>query len=93
MFSIDIERVQAEKDFVIAELWEAGSTGIVELEDRDDIARMRAFFDDDSRQAALIAQFGGEAAACGCARLGVVRARKPEADEYWEADFRDPGMV
>jgi ribosomal protein L11 methyltransferase len=68
MFSIDIERVQAEKDFVIAELWEAGSTGIVELEDRgledgSNVARMRAFFDDDARQAELTAQFGGEAVA------------------------------
>jgi len=57
MFSIDIERGEAEKDFTIAELWEAGCTGIVELDE----ARMRVFFDDDARQAELIAQFGGEA--------------------------------
>jgi ribosomal protein L11 methyltransferase len=63
MFSIDIECGQAEKDFAIAELWEAGSTGIVELEDRGDTARMRAFFDDDARQAELAAQFGGVAVA------------------------------
>jgi ribosomal protein L11 methyltransferase len=62
MFSIDIERGQGEKDFTIADLWEAGSTGIVELDDKGDIARMRAFFDDDERQAEVIAQFGGEAA-------------------------------
>ena len=57
MFSIDIERGQAEKDFAIAELWEAGCTGIVEV----DGTIMRAFFDDDQRQAEIIAQFGGEA--------------------------------
>jgi ribosomal protein L11 methyltransferase len=61
MFSIDIERGQAEKDFTIAELWEAGCTGIVELADRGDLACMRAFFDDDARQGELIARFGGEA--------------------------------
>ena len=59
MFSIDIERGQAEKDFAIAELWEARCTGIVELDD----LHMRVFFDDDARQAELIAQFGGEATA------------------------------
>jgi ribosomal protein L11 methyltransferase len=61
MFSIDIECGQEKKEFAIAELWEAGSTGIVELEDRDDVAKMRAFFDDDARQPALTAQFGGAA--------------------------------
>ena len=59
MFSIDIERGEAEKDFTIAELWEARCTGIVELDD----LHMRVFFDDDARQAELIAQFGGEATA------------------------------
>jgi ribosomal protein L11 methyltransferase len=61
MFSIDIERRQTDKEMAIADLWEAGSTGIVELEDTGDIARMRAFFDDDARQPELLARFGGEA--------------------------------
>jgi ribosomal protein L11 methyltransferase len=57
MFSIDLECKQADKDISIAELWEAGSTGIVELEDRDDIARLRAFFDDDARQHEVQSRF------------------------------------
>jgi len=61
MFSIDLDCRQAAKEFTIADLWEAGSTGIVELEDWDDIARLRAFFDDDSRKPELLARFGGEA--------------------------------
>ena len=44
----------------IAELWEAGSTGIVELEDWDDLARLRAFFNDDARAPELQTRFGGE---------------------------------
>lgn len=61
MFSIDLECAQADKDFTIADLWETGSTGIVEVEDRDDIAHLRAFFDDDARQPGLLARFGGTA--------------------------------
>lgn len=60
MFSIDIERGQADKEITIADLWEMGSTGIVELEDRGDMARMRAFFDDDALQPEIVARFGGE---------------------------------
>jgi ribosomal protein L11 methyltransferase len=61
MFSIDLDCRQADKETTIADLWEAGSTGIIELEDRDDLARLRAFFDDDARQQELLARFGGEA--------------------------------
>jgi ribosomal protein L11 methyltransferase len=60
MFSIDLDCKQEDKDLTIADLWEAGSTGIIEVEDRDDIARLRAFFDDDAREARLQARFGGE---------------------------------
>lgn len=61
MFSIDIECARTEKDFTLAELWEAGSTGIVELEDDDDLARLRAFFEDNGElhQEAIAARFGG----------------------------------
>ena len=45
----------------IANLWEAGSTGIIEVADTDENARLRAFFDDDSRQDELLEQFPGEA--------------------------------
>jgi ribosomal protein L11 methyltransferase len=41
---------------LIADLWEAGCTGIIELPDG-----LRAFFDDDARQSDLLARFGGEA--------------------------------
>jgi ribosomal protein L11 methyltransferase len=61
MFSIDLECPQSAKDMTIADLWEAGSTGIVELEDWDDLALLRAFFDSDSDQTRILAQFGGEA--------------------------------
>ncbi len=60
MFSIDLDCLQIDKDLTIADLWEAGSTGIVEVEDRNDLARLRAFFDDDARQDQLQARFGGE---------------------------------
>jgi ribosomal protein L11 methyltransferase len=60
MFSIDLECAQQEKDLTIAELSEAGCSGIVELEDWDDLARLRVFFDDDTRQAELQKRFGGE---------------------------------
>ncbi len=60
MFSIDLNCGQPEKDLLVADLFEAGSTGIIELEDFDDHARVRAFFDDDSRQPELVARFGGE---------------------------------
>ena len=60
MFSIDLDCPQADKDILIADLWEAGSTGIVELEEWDDMARIRAFFDTGADEAALVARFGGE---------------------------------
>jgi ribosomal protein L11 methyltransferase len=61
MFSIDLECPQAAKDLRIAELWECGCTGIVELADEPDAARMRAFFDDDELAPQLQSRFGGEA--------------------------------
>jgi ribosomal protein L11 methyltransferase len=61
MFSIDLECKQADKDLTIADLWESGSTGIVELEDWDDISRLRAFFDSHADAAAITARFGGQA--------------------------------
>jgi ribosomal protein L11 methyltransferase len=60
MFSIDLECPQEVKDIRIAELWEAGSTGIVELPDAGDAACMRAFFDDDLLAPGLQERFGGE---------------------------------
>jgi ribosomal protein L11 methyltransferase len=60
MFSIDLECPQTAKDLTIAELWEAGCTGIVELPDAGGEAHMRVFFDDDALAPELQARFGGE---------------------------------
>lgn len=61
MFSIDLDCPQADKDILVADLWEAGCTGIVELEEWDDMSRIRVFFDTGADAAALTARFGGEA--------------------------------
>jgi ribosomal protein L11 methyltransferase len=61
MFSIELACPQSEKDVTIAELWEAGSSGIVELDETGDPARLRAFFDTDSQQPELLVRFGGTA--------------------------------
>jgi ribosomal protein L11 methyltransferase len=63
MFSIDIHCKQDDgnqdaKDILGADLWEAGCTGIVELD--GDV--LRAFFDDDAMKEDLVARFGGVAA-------------------------------
>lgn len=60
MFSIDLECPQDGRDIHIADLWEAGCTGIVELPDSGENARLRAFFDDDSLAPGLQARYGGE---------------------------------
>jgi ribosomal protein L11 methyltransferase len=60
MFSIDLECPLAARDIRIADLWETGCTGIVELPDAGGNARMRAFFDDDALAPALQTRFGGE---------------------------------
>ncbi len=67
MFSIDIACPAGEahqgsaapesRELLIAELWEAGSTGIVEFD-----GGLRAFFDDDARAAELQSRFGGDVA-------------------------------
>ena len=62
MFSIDLECTQDQKEILIADVWEAGCTGIVELSDSDETAHVRVFFDDDARKAELQARFGGEPA-------------------------------
>jgi ribosomal protein L11 methyltransferase len=59
MFSIDLDCRQPDKDILIADLWEARCTGIVELDNTDETSRMRVFFDDDARQPELQGRFGG----------------------------------
>jgi ribosomal protein L11 methyltransferase len=53
MFSLEIEFDPEERDLLIAELWEHGSAGIVELSPR----KVRAFFDADRK--ALEARYPG----------------------------------
>src|SRR5262245_45942803 len=58
MFSLKIECREgpigvAARDLLIAELWELGTAGIVELED----GRLHAFFDDNVRRDALLRCF------------------------------------
>jgi ribosomal protein L11 methyltransferase len=60
MFSIDLDCTPEDKDLKIAELWEEGCTGIIELEDTPLKSRLRVFFDDDGRLPALLSRFGGE---------------------------------
>jgi ribosomal protein L11 methyltransferase len=42
MFSLELECEPEERDLLVAELWEQGSAGIVEIDER----RLRAFFED-----------------------------------------------
>ncbi|MBZ5578909.1 MAG: 50S ribosomal protein L11 methyltransferase [Acidobacteriia bacterium] len=55
MFSLEIDTDPDERDLLIAELWEQGSAGIVELDDR----RVRAFFEDTADRDALLALYPG----------------------------------
>jgi len=57
MFSIDLTCTLDTKDTTIADLWELGSTGIVELTD----TALRAFFDDDALRPELEARYHGHA--------------------------------
>lgn len=66
MFSIDLDCPQGDKDITIADLYEAGCTGIIELEEWDDIVRLRVFFDTGADEAALVARFGGTATPADC---------------------------
>src|SRR5947208_10319947 len=55
MFSLEIDCDPDDRDLLIAELWEAGSEGIVELSP----ALVRAFFDDAVGRSALRTRFPG----------------------------------
>src|SRR5215831_2815552 len=55
MFSLEIECDPDDRDLLIAELWEHGSEGIVELSPDT----VRAFFDDSADRRALRSQFPG----------------------------------
>src|SRR5512132_4735688 len=53
MFSLEIEFDAEDRDVLLAELWEEGSAGIVELSP----TRLRAFFEADRK--ALLARYPG----------------------------------
>jgi ribosomal protein L11 methyltransferase len=53
MYSLVIASPSADRDLLIAELWEQGSAGVVELDDRS----VRAFFDDSADRDALRARY------------------------------------
>jgi len=53
MFSLEIDSSDEGRDLLIAELWDLGSAGIIELGD----TRVRAFFEADADHAALRARY------------------------------------
>jgi ribosomal protein L11 methyltransferase len=55
MFSLEIDFHPEDRDLLIAELWEHGSAGIVELSERS----VRAFFEDGTDRATLLRLFPG----------------------------------
>lgn len=55
MYSLEIESAPEERDLLIAELWEQGSAGIVELDDRV----VRAFFEDSIDRGVLFSRYPG----------------------------------
>jgi ribosomal protein L11 methyltransferase len=55
MFSLEIECDPDDRDLLIAELWEHGSAGMVELS----ASTVRAFFEDEGRRAQLLGLFPG----------------------------------
>ncbi|HYW45629.1 MAG TPA: 50S ribosomal protein L11 methyltransferase [Bryobacteraceae bacterium] len=57
MFSLRIECDPDDRDFLIAELWEHGSAGIVELDARS----VRAFFEDSAGREGLLRLYPGAA--------------------------------
>ena len=55
MFSLEIECDPEDRELLIADLWDRGSTGIVELSN----SRVRAFFEDTADSRELLALFPG----------------------------------
>src|SRR5438067_9470191 len=55
MYSLEIELDPDDRDVLIAELWENGSAGIVELS----ASRLRAFFDDNGDRRAMLDRYPG----------------------------------
>jgi ribosomal protein L11 methyltransferase len=55
VFSLEIEPAAEDRDFLIADLWEQGSCGIVE----PDGHAVRAFFEDSADRAGMLARYPG----------------------------------
>ena len=64
MFSLYLECQQAEKDQLIAILWERGSCGVTESDLPGDRCGLRAFFADDAEAPELAREFAGWSAFC-----------------------------
>ncbi|MGA2772603.1 MAG: 50S ribosomal protein L11 methyltransferase [Bryobacteraceae bacterium] len=71
MFSLEIECDADDRDLLIAELWEQGSAGMVEMDAR----HVRAFFDDGAERDALFELFPGASYRVEEQRDWVQRAR------------------
>ena len=74
MFSLDLESPQADRDLLIAELFDSGCSGLNELSDTN----VRAFFDDEESAAASAKRFG-ESATGGRPRSGDGSATESSA--------------
>ena len=59
MFSLEVESDDDGKDLLAAELWEQGSTGIVEEDLPEGRRLLRAFFDSGADADSLAHRFGG----------------------------------
>src|SRR5881628_3760913 len=57
MFSLELESDGQTKDILIAELWDEGSTGIVETDLPGGRCLLRAFFEDEADADALLNRF------------------------------------
>src|SRR4051794_37689693 len=59
MFSLEVESAGEDKDLLVAELWEHGSTGIVESDLPGGRCLLRAFFDEAADAPYIQRRFGG----------------------------------
>jgi ribosomal protein L11 methyltransferase len=64
MFSLYLECRQEEKDLLIAELWDRGTSGITESTVSGDGCGLRAFFETDGQAADLVREFSRWGARC-----------------------------
>ena len=77
MFSLYVQCGQEEKDRLIAELWDRGSSGITEVDLSVGACALRAFFDSDAASSVLVREFAPWAA-----------RSEPEEPHDWIAEAR-----